>query len=258
MVTAISYDGFDLNDGTYNTVDLNPMGSPSKKTTTLDLARADGSLRVFQKFASKNIILTGRIISDTKANLDLAIDALKMQMRREMGDLQYEWGNGVRIHNCTAVDVKCEKGPGDISTCPFQIVFECESPFATDGVTDTWMNAAAITTSTSDMNITINGTMDAQPIITITVTAINPTISNVTMTVANTSNSQYLDITSTFAAGDIVIIDCVNYRVFKNGVLIKASGQFPYWATGAGVLHYEDTATTRTLAVTTTSERRYL
>lgn len=258
MATAISYDGFDLNNGIYNSVDLNPMGSPVKKTTTLDLARADGSLRVFQKYDSKNITLSGRIISDTKINLQLAVDALKMQMRRESGLLQYEWGNGVRIYNCTAIEVDCDAGPGDVSTCPFKIVFECESPFATDGVTDTIVNNQNITASPTNFNILNNGTYDGQPVLTFSIVAINPSITASQIIIGNASNSQYLTVEDIFTAGDVLVIDCDNFRVFHNGIFIKSTGQFPYFAAGNGVLEYTDNCVTRNINLTATLERRYL
>ena len=257
MTTTISYDGLDLTTGYYRVNDLSPMSSPNKNTELLALARKHGSVRVSELYEAKSIIVSGHIIATSAAELEGVIDDMKSHLRRESGELQYDWDSGVRIYECTAKRVTIDKNRENISFVPYQIEFECESPFAKDGVTDTWMNAAAITAAISDTNITANGTMDSQPTITITVTAITPGTS-VTMTIANESLSQYLDITSTFTAGDIVTIDCVNYRVFKNGALIKSSGQFPYWPVGAGVFHYEDTASTRTLAVTTTSERLYL
>lgn len=258
MTATVTYDGFDLTAGLYRVTALDPMSSPKKMTELLQLARKHGSLRVFESYESKTIMVAGYINATSSAELEGAIDTLKSFMRRESGDLEYDWDGGVRIHNCTATDVNISRDQTNISFVPYAISFECESPFAKDGVTDTWMAATAITTAILDTAITANGTMDSQPTITITVGAINPTVSDVTMTISNEANSQNLAITATFVAGDVITIDCTNYRVFKNGALIKTSGQFPYWAVGAGVLHYEDTATTRTLAVTTTSERLYL
>lgn len=257
MTTTVSFAGLDLTTGFYRVRELNPISSPNKMTELIALARKHGSIRVFESFESKTITVAGQIVASSSSELETAIDTLKSHLRRESGELQYDWESGVRIYSCTAKSFNIDRSQTNISFVPYSIVFECESPFAKDGVTDTWMAATAITTATSDTNITAGGTMDSQPTITITVTAISPGTS-VTMTVANESQSQYLDITSTFTAGDIVTIDCMNYRVFKNGALIKSSGQFPYWPVGSGVFHYEDTAASRTLAVTTTSERLYL
>ncbi len=257
-MTSVAFDSFELNSGFFRVNKCDTESSPAKITTMLQLARAHGSKRVFEKYDAKNIVVSGMIVCTTQVELQDQTDLLKNWLRRESGALRRDYSTGYREWVCTAKNVIVPIAQENISFGPYSIEFECESPFATDGVTDTWMNATAITTATSDTNITVNGTMDGQPVITITVTAINPTVSDVTMTIANTSNSQYLDITATFAAGDIVTVDCENNRVFINGILVKSSGQFPYWATGSGVLHYEDTATTRTLAVTATSERRYL
>ncbi len=258
MTSTVSFSGLDLTSGYYTVNELDPISSPSKMTELIALARKHGSVRVFESYNSKTILVSGRITATSSSELETAIDTLKAHMRRESGELQYDWESGVRIYSCTAKNVTIDRNQMNISFVPYQIEFECESPFAKDGVTDTWMAATAITTSSLNTNITAEGTMDSQPIITITVSAMDPVISDVTMTIANESNSQYLDITATFAVGDIITIDCMNYRVFINGLLVKSSGQFPYWVAGAGVLYYGDTATTRTLAVTTTSERLFL
>lgn len=258
MTVAVSYDGFDLTTGYYRVTELNPISSPRKTTELLNLARKHGSERVSELFEAKTIVVSGYMIATTREQLEEVIDNLKVQLRRESGELQYDWRTGVRIYNCTAKQFTVDRDQTNISFVPYSIEFECESPFGKDGVTDTWMAATSITSAISDTAITANGTMDSQPIITITVGAMNPVVSPVTMTIANETLSQYLDITATFAVGDVITVDCSNYRVFKNGALIKSSGQFPYWSVGAGVFHYSDTATTRTVAVTTTSERLYL
>lgn len=257
-VTAISYDGFDLNNSTYKTVDIDPMGSPNKSTVLLNIARADGSLRVFESYESKNIVLAGIISSDTKQNLELAIDALKLHMRRESGLLQYEWGNGVRIHKCTVKSLNIDRGQSNISFTPYSMVFECESPFATDGITDIIVNNENIAVSPKNFNVTLNGTYDARPILTFSIVAISPSVTASQITIGNAANNQYLTVEAIFAPGDTLVVDCDKYRVFHNGVFIKSLGQFPYFAAGNGVIEYTDNCASRNINLSATAERRYL
>lgn len=258
MATAVSFEGFDLTASPYSVTTLDPVGSASKSTTLFPLARADGSVRVFQKYDSKVITVVGRIVSDSQANLESAIDDLKEQLRLESGSLQYDWAGSVRIHECTCTDFNIDRNPGNISFVPYSAQFECESPFSTDGTTDTLVNAQSITAATYDMAITVAGTYDAQPVITMTISAINPSVSDTQIIVSNAANSQFLTVEETFAAGDTLVVDCNEYRVFLNGAFVPSTGLFPSFATGAGVLSFESTATTRTVVLTATAERRYL
>lgn len=258
MTVAVSFEGFDLTSGFYRVNKLNPIGSSNKSTTLLPLARADGSLRVFQSYDSKNIVVEGQIVTSSRTELEGAIDTLKAELRKEEGDLQYDWGSGVRIHRCTVTEFSIDRQPENISFVPYRIVFECESPFATDGTTDTIVNNVNVTAALAYLNLTVGGTYDANPVITVTITAINPSVTASQLTFGNTVNSQYLTVEEIFTAGDVLTIDCDNYRVFHNGVFKKATGQFPSFAVGAGVLEYSDNCTTRNITVTATAERRYL
>jgi len=258
MATAVSFEGFDLTASPYSVVKLDPIGSPSKSTTMFPLARADGSVRTFEKYDSRIITVEGTIISDSQANMESAIDDLKEQLRLESGSLQYDWAGGVRIHECTCTDFNIDRNPGNISFVPYVAQFECESPFATDGVTDTLVSSQSITTATYDMAITVAGTYDAQPVITMTISAINPSVSDTQIIVSNAANSQFLTVEETFTAGDTLLIDCNEFRVFQNGAFVPSTGLFPSFATGAGVLSFESTSTTRTVVLTATAERRYL
>lgn len=258
VVTAVSFQGVDLNNDTYKALDLNPMGSPNKSTVLLPIARADGSLRVFQKYDAKTLTLIGNVKSDSKANLNLAVDYLKQLLSAASGVLQYEWAYGVRIHKCTVTDLKCDIGQENISFAPYVAVFECESPFATDGTSNALVTAQSITTAGKNFAFTIDGTYTASPIITLQISALNPVISPVQIVVANVAANQYLTIEETFKVGDVITIDCENYRVFVSGRLVRAKGQFPQFAVGGGSLQYNDNATTRTIVANVTAARKYL
>lgn len=257
-IVSVSYDGFDLSSGEYRVADLNPMGSPAKDITMLQLARTDGSLKVFERYEASNIVVSGYIVSTDKENCDAAIDALKKQLRRESGSLEYDWGSGVRIRQCTCKELQIPRGREHISWVPYTIVFECESPFATDGNTETLVDNLAITSNVSQMPITVNGTYDAQPIVTVTFSALNPTDTDIQVTIANAANSQYLTVEETFTSSSVLVVNCAEYRAFLDGNFVRSTGQFPYFASGSGTLEYSDTATSRTLSLTATAEKRFL
>ena len=258
IVTLVSFDGFDLQNDTYKTIELDPMGSPDKSITMLPLAREDGSILVHENYNAKTITLTGSIKSDSKESLELAIDALKKHLRRRSGNLQYDWGGGVRIHKCVATKFGVDKSQGYISYTPIAISFQSESPFATDGITDTIIASQIITTASKSFTFNVNGTMDSAPVITLQINAINPDNVLREIVLSNASLSKFLTIESIFEAGDIVVIDCVNYTIFKNGEYLFGKGQFPQYDVGSGSLQYSDNATTRNITINATMERKFL
>lgn len=258
-VVAISYDGFSLNSAPYKVTEVDPYGSPTKQTKTYDIARQHGSVRVFEKFDSKSIIITGEIICSSKTELETALDTLKRQLRRQTGSLRVAYADGYREWVCTARNVAVKRSRNHISYAPFSIEFECESPFAKDGVTDTLIDNETIDDSSEQFSFTVNGTMDAAPQISIQVVSVDPDDEPVEIIVGNSASSQYLTITETLAVDDVISIDCDLQKCFLNGELLHVDGQFPEWAAGAGAnLEYSDDATDREFQITMTAERRYL
>ena len=257
-IITIEFDGFGLNAAPYSVSDYDPSGSPNKATKTFDIARQHGSVRVFEKYDARSIVINGRIICDSRTELETAIDNLKRQLRRQEGTLKIGYGDSFRYYVCTAVNVGIKRLRENISFAPYTLEFECESPFSTDGVTDTLLDAENVTDSTDSFGFTSNGTFDIAPTFQININSIDPDDSEVDLVLGNPATSQQLTISDTFATGDIISVDCLNQRVFKNGLLIYATGQFPEWAVGSGILEYSDTADDRDIDISMYAERRYL
>jgi hypothetical protein len=255
---TITYDGFGLNSAPYKVTEYNPNGSPNKSTKLFDLARQHGSVRVFEKFDSRSITISGEIICSSRLELDTAIDNLKRQMRRQQGTLKIDYGDGFRQWAVTAKAVVINRQRHNISYVPFSIEFESESPFATDGVTDTLIDNESITDGTASFGINIGGTMDAAPQFTLQVNTVDPDDEDVEIVIGNSASSQYLTITATMGAGSSLTIDCDLQKVFLDGELLHVEGQFPEWSAGAGNVEYSDDMTDRDIDITMTAERRYL
>lgn len=256
-VIAITFDGFSLNTAPYKVSEIDPYGSPLKTTKTYSIARQHGSKRVFEKYEAKSIIITGEIISTSREALEQSLDVLKRQLRRQQGILKVQYADGYRQWVCTAKNVAIKRSRQHISYAPFSIEFESESPFATDGVTDTLISGN-ITDNSDSFGFAVNGTMDAAPQLSLQLNSIDPDDDDVEIIIGNSATSQYITITATLTAGDVISIDSAEQRVFLNGDLLKVEGQFPEWSAGAGNLEYSDSATDRDIDITMTAERRYL
>lgn len=257
-IIPVSFDGFVLNEMPFKITNWTPSGSPFRSTKTARLARAHGLRSFFESFDSPQITLIGQIICSSKIELDNNIDSLKAWMRRSKGTLSIGYGSGARTWVAKPINVNIPRDRENISYTPFTIDFQLESPWAKDGNTDVLVSAQSITTAMQDMSINIGGTMDGQPIITMSIVAFNPSNVPKSITIANPSASQYLTITQQFVAGDVINIDCEKYIVTVNESAVYASGQFPLFPIGPGLLQYSDDATTRDVVLTATNERKFL
>ncbi len=258
-IISITFDGFELNNDKFKTTEFGPYGSPSKITKLYELARADGGIRVFERFGSKTINLSGMITAVDRFDLEDAFDQLKKQLRRKAGVLRIDYGNGYREWICTAKEVPIQRQRHNISFAPYQIVFESELPFSTDGNIDDLISSEVIEDSTARFSFPIQGTFDASPVLTLNFTSINPDESITNILIGNPATSEYISISQIFEAGDVLVIDSASTKAFLNGQLIKCSGLFPRWgADGTGILDYSDDATDREIVLSASAERRFL
>lgn len=166
--------------------------------------------------------------------------------------------DGYRYFESECQNVSISRGATDLTRAGWSAQFYMPIPFSTDGSTETLASVTGATTPSQQLPTTNIGTYLGLPYITLTITALEPNISDVDIVIGNPSSGEYITISDTFADGDTVIIDTVNKQVFHNSQLINPVGNFPAWAPGNGLLDYSDSGTTRTISLTATYEPRYL
>jgi phage-related protein len=259
MPRQIFFDSLALNDGDpFFTTDYDPDGAPEKNTKLLPIARGDGGVRVFDSYESQNITVTGFISCSTQTELDDAIDTLKSTLRSE-GTLRVEYSGTYRLIDCVCKNVIVPRGPQNITSSPYSLQFESESPFWYEEGLDYHIAGETITTATDSFNVSISTTMDAEMVFTLEINEITPDDSDVQIAIGNNSTSQWITVTETFNDGDILVIDCKQKQCFLNGALIRAKGQFPVWKPGSGVVEYvDDASTSRNITFDSANERRFL
>jgi hypothetical protein len=257
-IIEADFDGFSLTTAPFSMTDWPYTDAPPKKIKAIDLAREHGQKIVFQSYNLPTMVVSGLINAESRVELENYIDLFKSWTRRNFGLFTVEYGSGVRQWRCAVKAFQINRAPRDLSRTPWSITFDLESPFAKDGNSDALASAQVITASIADIGINIGGTMDGQPQISFEIAAFNPIASPKTITIANPSAGQSLAITRVWAVGDVVNIDCENYLVYVNGTAFYASGQFPIFPIGAGLLQYSDDATSRNIVLTGTNERRFL
>jgi phage-related protein len=256
---SLAFGATDISTGDYIVTGTDAFSAPKKKSEIVQLARRDGSVKLYDRLEGRSILVEGTIVSDDPAALRASMDALKALLLvgeralRITEDGSYrEWGSA------ELANINVSREAQALTYAAFSAEFYSGDPFAIDGVTDTLVNQAAHTAATGAFAITAGGTYYAAPDITITLTAISPTNSDVNIVVGNPATSQYLTLSETWAAGDVITIDTLNKKAYRNANLIDAEGQFPLWLPGSGTFEYSDTATSRTVAISATNQRKWL
>lgn len=260
---AISFDfGSTLlnNGSTYLITKTNAFGAPEKALTTLERARRDGNVLLFDRLKGRDIDAEGVVKAASSALLKTAMDDLKKllimgkQPLKITEDAAYrQWSEAV-LRN-----VNISREATDLTQAAFSLQFATEEPYAVSGETDTLLSATAETAGFKSHSITPQGSYLSYPTITLTINSINPNTSDVEIGIGNPATSQFLRITDTFTTGDVLTIDTFNRQAFLNTELISPDGMFPEWIPGAGNhIDYSDTATTRDYDLTVSSERKWL
>lgn len=256
---AVSFRGLSLQTGPYRTSDSGDLyNSPQREIMSKELARSDNAVKVYRRYKSGNKTIAGTIRGDTETALEQSIDALKLQLLNQEGELSYGWAGGTRHFNAECLNVNIARGATDLTRAAWSAQFYLDMAFATDGQTLNLFTAGTVSLGSQSFAVNNAGTYLAIPYITLTLTAYEPNLTESTITVGNPASSEYLDITGIFKDGDIITIDCLNKQVFRNAELMKPVGLYPAWAPGPGLIDFSDTGSSRTIPSTGTYQPRYL
>ena len=183
------------------------------------------------QYTQKIIAIDGWLISDTGDHLKDLIDTFKKNLRGNEGNLDIETYGGSGIYRrwiSTVQSILVPEEHWQINQKPFSCEFLC-SPYAT----------ATSSESESYNNIT---TTPYEDTITITKGSYRPKakisfhVDNTTLTLIrfeNDTTSDWIQVETSFSAGDDLVIDCDAETVELNDVAQDFSGVFPMLEMGA-------------------------
>lgn len=222
------------------------------------MADADGSSIPAINYPSKPVALAGVIKGSSQANLDDRIDSFKGYFVGKDKNLDIPYGSGTRRYIATAGTPKIQRHKKSFYAI-FQVPITCTNPFGLDtSATNLWAKKNNFTSATFTETPTVGGNAPYQlPIITITIDAL--TGAGDYVQISNDNNNQELMIYGIgLTAGDVLVIDCVERAVTRNGVEIDYYGTFLELSPGANSITYTDGFTTRTVDVEATYVKRWL
>ena len=193
----------------------------------------DGFEVVDVRYSQKIITINGWLISDSGANLKTLIDNFKNYLRPNESNLDIETypGSGEYIRWIASTrTIEIPEEHWQVTQKPFRVEFLCK-PFgkATSSTTINLNSGSNITTSPYEETIFVDGTYRTKPVITIT---INSETNMTAFKFENDTNDDYIQVSTSFSASDILEIDCENETVKLNGSIEDFTGVFPYLEPG--------------------------
>ncbi len=252
---SVKYGSLDMQANGMTVTDSDVYSTPKKDVQTEKLAETDGSIIVKTTYESKIFTVNGYMQAADIPTLDALIDTVKAALNLEAQNFDIDYAGSTRRYVATADNIMISR-PTGMNTCTFSVEFTCALPVGSDTTSSTLLASTNVTVSPSSLAITVGGSYQAQPYITLTVVSIS-TGSN-TMTITNGSNQRGVSITRNWSAGDVIEIDSLNQTLYVNNLVVLFTGQFPRWDVGAGTIQYLDTCTSRSVNITATYTRRYL
>lgn len=248
MATSITYNSYNLQyedptgQSTILTRDILHRQMGDKNIILREDSIRDSFKVVDVKYSRKTITVRGWLISNSEANLRTLRDAFMNNLKVDESNLDIGYGSGTIRYKASVQSINMPEEFWHITQIPFEIEFLAE-PFgkATTTTTINLNSGGAITSSPYNENISITGTYNTKPVITITVN------SETSMTIFRLSNSTTGDWIQVAPSGgfstDVLEIDCENETVKLNDSSIDFTGVFPAFQSGTNSLTLTITAT---------------
>ena len=257
LTDLVVYNGFSLSDGVNAYVQNIEESMPAVEIIGGSAARDHGGYVVGSYYRKKVITVRGMVTRSTALLLEAYLDTVRQNLAGNQGTLDITRNGVVRRYVATPIGTEnlfSERKYYHVTWCPFQIQFECRTPFATD-------RAYAATTLTTGVSPTTHsvynaGTYLARPVITL---IFNAASSVTAVNVNNQTTGEQIEYDPvSLAAGDAVVFDAEQMKMTHNGAVKKYSGTFPHLAVGTNSVLYTVTGTSFNLTATILWKGAYL
>lgn len=230
---------------------------PQAIADLMSFADDDGSVITDINYPSRIVKIGGTIHGSSQSDLDSRIDAFKAFFRGKNKNLDITYAGTTRRYIATKNAVGIARSQ-KLPLARFSVEFICTNPFGLDTSATTLINQANYTSPTLTSTPTVGGTAPYQlPVITLTLDALTGTGDY--LQISNDLNTQAIALYGLgLTAGDVIVIDCVNRTVKKNGVEVDYTGTFLVLEPGASSITYTDSFTTRQVDILVQYVKRWL
>lgn len=254
FTSPIYFGGIDINSITgWITTGTDTFRYPSRQVNTFNLAQSDNSVTTSAYFAGRKINIRGMIRVSGRENLDDSISELRRILEPINQTLQLSVsGNERKFNDVTVSNVSISDVGGGMAK--IEIELTASDPFNYALTTTQALNVSNLTTTPMGYSVTFGGTTSQLPIITCTIDSITAgTVAG--MTFSDGTNSISID--RTWAALDILVVDCQNQTVQVNGDDVNFTGNFLEFNQGITYLSYSDEFTARQVDINVIYTKRY-
>lgn len=222
----LEFNGYSLQDDDHVSSVIEAFSTPSRELVTFKIPRADGGGWNGDYFRERRVKVSGIIEKATNALLETEIDTFKQEMCTPQAFLDLKVNGEVRRIVATLEDPErmfARREGFHVTFAPFDMTFLAIEPMwhSLDYETQTYEDIVLL--SYPD-EIEVTGSYKAQPVIVVILQAAT---SVTAIAFENTTNGDAIEVTDSFAAGDVLTIDCEEKSVSVNGVEIDYDGIFP-------------------------------
>lgn len=235
---------------------IDTLRYPKRNVTNNRLANVDNSVTTSAFYDGKPVNIRLVITRSTRDDLDAAVSELRRILEPINAVLQIPIQGTPRKYNkCTVSNIAFKDVGGGYAAV--DIEFLSSDPFYYDTTPSTMLSVANLTSGNKSYPVVVYGTARQLPVITFTINSLT-TGSNRTVAFTNPISGATISIQRTWAALEVLIIDCLNRTVQISGVDVDFTGNFLEWDIGNGFLNYTDNFTARSVNISSIYYRRYL
>lgn len=229
--------------------------APKIDITAIDLARAHGMKRAYKRYGARKFSVAGHIITNDRNLAEAARNSLLATvMNADESDIITEYNGAERKIVAEIENPIINQFNGGHAT--FDLQFIAYDPFMYDQTATTALTVSNATAQPRTDNITNAGSAPMSPTITITVDSL--TASGIQdVAVVDPATGLGITVSRTWAAADVLVIDCLNGTVKVNGTDVEYAGTFLIYKPGVRQIKYSDTFTARQVDISVTYFSRY-
>lgn len=229
---SIKFDNVEILDTTHIPRFMMHEDVADRTLMTVPMARDDGDVLIYERYAKKIIKLQGTLTAASQAALDAAIDIFKELFARPEKNLDIDWNGGTMRFVASCTKHSFTRDHYNTSAVPWTAEFTVSSGVGHDTTITTALNADAETTTLdSSGNYTVAssysliGSKAPRPLITITLAGTpNSNMRGIQYTDLDTGERMIVtrNVDMSGLAGKSIVIDCANKMVTDN---LSTSGQ---------------------------------
>lgn len=256
MSKNVVFGGYDFQASGLSVQDVLLYGTAARDLQLERRADADGVVQVSESYGYKSVVVEGMLHGTSSDDLESRIDQLKRFIMRREQILDVDYAGGVRRFIATARQPVITRGPGDVTRCRYSIEFVAPAGYGEDTVTTELLNTST-TAANINFPISVGGSYEAEPDITVTISAVTGGDPMKSVRLANPETTGGVTIARNWVAGDTVVLSGRDHTIYVNNQRIYATGAFPSWEPGERGLTYSDDFASRTVQIIATHKRRW-